>query len=317
MVAMMFFSNMTCCPIKHGVKTGWLRLVFIFAVLPVICSCINPGDKERGRDYIQMNRSSSAACLVASSIIGQSVNDKSIKVVEVGAGYETGLVVIGGIHGNERNTAALVGDLMGIYTEKPNLVPRPLRLFFVPLLNPDGFEQSGRKNIHGVDLNRNFPTSNWRSDAISPFRRIEGSGGQTPASEPEVRAIVDWLLDEVKRKVKKVYLISYHSAYKNGSVQPGYRFYGKPDEETVRFAARIAETAGYTYLNTWITSNHVTGELINWCGENGITSVDIELPSYESPDIVPAGKNETTRQTHERVLAKIMMYLEEGLSTGR
>ncbi len=50
----------------------------------------------------------------------------------------------------------------------------------------DGFTLRVKKAVHGLDLNRNFPAS-WRQE----FEQM--GAGPYPASEPEVRAIVDFI----------------------------------------------------------------------------------------------------------------------------
>jgi hypothetical protein len=85
----------------------------------------------------------------------------------------------------------------------------------VPVLNPDGLlaKPPTRVNAHGVDLNRNFPTHNWSSEAPRYWkettrrdpRRFPGS---SPASEPESR----WLHDEITR-FKPDVIVSVHAPF--------------------------------------------------------------------------------------------------------
>lgn len=81
-------------------------------------------------------------------------------------------MIIGGFHGNEPATTALVRE----FPIRPGIA-------LLPLLNPDGALEYTRYNANGIDLNRNF-SYNW-SD------RSEEPSGPEPWSEPESLAIRD------------------------------------------------------------------------------------------------------------------------------
>lgn len=100
-------------------------------------------------------------------------------------------------HGEEADTALLARRLL-------ERVPASAsRWAVLPCMNPDGLLNGTRQNAAGVDLNRNFPASTWRSDAsftyppgIAPERRVaanrtnRSSPGGHPGSEPETRAVM-------------------------------------------------------------------------------------------------------------------------------
>jgi len=240
--------------------------------------------------------------------IGKSVNGMPLNVTEIGTGTKVGLVVAGALHGNEFNTKTLVRALEKLFSAHPALVPPHCRLFFIPEINPEGIKKKMRKNGHLVDLNRNFPTDDWKSDAISPSRMVPGSGGPSPGSEPEVQALTQWLLNVVKPSVEQVYIISFHAAYPPvGSVQPGYLVYGEPGLESARFAQFIAQESGYTYLKTWTTKIAITGEFIHWCEMNDIWSCDIELPDYYDPMSLSGNRIKTTFEIYERTIVSILV----------
>ena len=68
--------------------------------------------------------------------------------------------------------------------------------------NPDGIQRGTRANANGVDLNRNFPSGNWRPHPVThrwtleEASDVELSPGHEPASEPETRALLD-LIDRL------------------------------------------------------------------------------------------------------------------------
>ena len=238
--------------------------------------------------------------------IGTSVQGRPIEATQVGDGSQVALVIVGGIHGDETNTEALVSSLMEQYVGSPNLVPPGFALYFLPTINPDGLAAGTRGNANQVDLNRNWPTADWQADAARTSGIVPGSGGTAPGSEPEVQAVAQWLLEIVKPTAQEVWLLSYHSAYPPaGGVQPGYTTYGTPGPQADELAQRVADLAGYTYLPTWPSEYTFTGELIHWCDLNGIWAADVELPNYDPPD-------EATLATHHTVLSGLLTESTDG-----
>jgi len=251
------------------------------------------------------------AMVIQTDQIGTSVQGRPLKVTQVGDGTQVALVVIGSIHGDEANTETLVRCLMEQYASAPETVPPDFTLYFVPTMNPDGLAAGRRQNANQVDLNRNWPTDDWQTDAARTSGIIPGSGGTAPGSEPEVQAVSRWLLETVKPAAQKVWLLSYHSAYPpNGGVQPGYPVHGIPGPQADQLAQRVADLSGYTYLPTWPSEHPFTGELIHWCELNGIWAADVELPDYDPPGTVPSGKSEATLATQQRVLSALLASLE-------
>jgi hypothetical protein len=120
-------------------------------------------------------------------VIGRSVEGRPI---EVRARRERGgTLIIGGFHGNEPATIEIVRRFL----------PDVPGVALLPLLNPDGARRYTRYNARGVDLNRNFET-NWREDSEEP-------AGEHPWSEPESKALADFIL--ARRPAK---IISLHWA---------------------------------------------------------------------------------------------------------
>lgn len=118
--------------------------------------------------------------------------------------YGTGkkrVIVFGGIHGNESDSSIVAKALMGSLMQEA--VPEDLTVIIVPDANPDGLFANTRVNARGVDINRNFPSTSWRSD----YRDDNQFPGTVPASEPETQAIIKLL-----EKSPPDYIITLHAA---------------------------------------------------------------------------------------------------------
>ncbi|MGC4060421.1 MAG: M14 family zinc carboxypeptidase [Aquabacterium sp.] len=121
------------------------------------------------------------------------------------------VLVIGGIHGDELSSTALVLHWISAAMETPSNI----HWRFVPLMNPDGMliSKPTRMNAHGVDLNRNFPTPNWDKEAPIYWNQRTKSDprrypGPKALSEPESK----WLFDEMERW-KPNLIVSVHAPY--------------------------------------------------------------------------------------------------------
>jgi protein MpaA len=110
---------------------------------------------------------------------------------------ECHLLIHAGIHGEEPETTYALSRALRQLAD-------PLEHCAVVLAaNPDGITRGTRGNARGVDLNRNFPSKDWRSGTVTHRSTIEDksdvllSTGDSPASEPEVAALLG-LIAELK-----------------------------------------------------------------------------------------------------------------------
>jgi beta-N-acetylhexosaminidase len=117
------------------------------------------------------------ALVLASSVVGHSVEGRAIEAQRVGpADAAVKVLVVGSIHGNEPAGKAVIARLRHV---KP---PRGTAFYLVYDANPDGAAGGQRWNAHGVDLNRNFPYRWQPQDGVY-------ESGPGPASEPETQAL--------------------------------------------------------------------------------------------------------------------------------
>lgn len=127
--------------------------------------------------------------------IGQSVQGRDIKAFRLGdADARTTVVLLGVMHGSERAPARTLRTL-----RDSSRAVAGVKLWIVPVLNPDGAAVGRRANARGVDLNRNFPHS-WT-------RGVPGAGPRA-ASEPETRAALRFL-----KRVDPDVVVSLHQPF--------------------------------------------------------------------------------------------------------
>ena len=106
------------------------------------------------------------------------------------ASGETDILIVAGIHGEEADTTVILSKALR------SLAALPERVACVLCANPDGTSRGTRGNARGVDLNRNFPTSDWAAQQVTHRWRLDLESevllttGSAPASEPEVEALL-------------------------------------------------------------------------------------------------------------------------------
>lgn len=170
------------------------------------------------------------------------------------------VLVIGGIHGDELSSASVALHWIGL----AQAAPSQTHWRFIPALNPDGLfsRPSRRVNANGVDLNRNFPTPNWKRDA--PFYWAKKTRkdprrwpGKLPLSEPESKFIV-----EEMQRFKPNLIVSIHAPY-------GLLDFDGPLAPPARLGRLYLDQVGI-----------FPGSLGNYGGvHKGMPVVTIELPS--------------------------------------
>jgi murein peptide amidase A len=205
------------------------------------------------------------------SVIGHSAEGRAIRAYTLGNGTSN-VAIVGGLHGApEANSADLVWQVLQYYAGDTEAIPSDLKLLFLPEANPDGLADGTRELADGIDANRNWPTADWSPTSYGPGGELfPGGGGDQPLSEPETIALAEWI-----DRDKPVAVLSYHSA--GGFVMGGPTALGEGLVD-----AYVNQTQPYAYRD-W-AFYPVTGDFAQWCEEQGIPVVEVELWDHVNAD---------------------------------
>lgn len=167
-----------------------------------------------------------------------------------------GALLIGGIHGDEAATI----DLLESFLQKHlATTDTDLPVVVIPLANPDSRARNSRYNARGVDINRNFET-NWRTESEEP-------SGPGPCSEPETRALRDFIL-----RMQPARIVSLHWALAeidaDGPQSTALAFqmwHALNEKERAPYRVRVSEE-GHGLRRLQQTYDICPGSLGQWCG---------------------------------------------------
>ncbi len=139
--------------------------------------------------------------------IGTSVQGRAITGYRFGSGGSY-VVYVGGTHGNEQSSVRTLTSWIDYLERNYDQIPANRTIVVIPNLNPDGYAKNQRTNAHDVDLNRNFPTYDWKQGVTMPGGSYNSNGGGSePLSEPESKALANYVLGINPRLV-----LTYHAA---------------------------------------------------------------------------------------------------------
>lgn len=193
--------------------------------------------------------------------LGHSVEGRPITLHLFGdtsVGPANTVLIFGGIHGNEPTSAGVSRELIRLLENNPaSYAGRCVAV--IPEANPDGLQRRVRTNKNLVDLNRNFPASNWAKTRRSSF-----FGGDAPSTEPETRVLIS-----IVEQLKPARMIAVHSM-----AQPCNNYDG-PGEA---LASAMSVHNGYPVKST--IGYATPGSFGSWAGgDQQIAVITLELPS--------------------------------------
>src|SRR5262245_54167473 len=166
--------------------------VFPAVVLICVLGCRPPDERVRTEPPATQGRLAAYA-----SVIGQSVEGRPIEILKFGDGSDCSLI-IATIHGNESAGTPLLERLADDIVARPEIIAGRT-IILLPITNPDGYAQRIRHNVHDVDLNRNFPASNWENSHQHGTRAL---------SEPESVALHQLISSAQPKRI-----VSLHEPY--------------------------------------------------------------------------------------------------------
>ncbi len=182
-------------------------------------------------------------------LIGRSVQGRPILAQIAGRGSDT-VLVMGAIHGDEQATAALMDQLTTYLQDNQRLVENQ-RVVLLPVANPDGFVAKTRENARGIDLNRNFDTTN---------RVDNGTNGLRPLTEPESQALQALIKEYAPSRIISIHTPLNCIDYDGPGQAIAARMAQHCDLEVKKVGARPGSLGSYT------------GEAL------GIPTITLELP---------------------------------------
>lgn len=180
-----------------------LRLIFFLPLLAVLAGCatIRTGTGSRAEDGLTDRAYMEQFAHIPWVEVGRSVENRPIYKTEFGAGEDVTLF-FSCFHGAERSTPRFGFEFADLLYQNPSLIGEGKRVVIIPILNPDGFIRGTRNNARDVDLNRNYPTSNWGRQPEGP-RKVHF--GETPASEPESRTVLKLMAEVQPKKILSIH----------------------------------------------------------------------------------------------------------------
>ena len=203
--------------------------------------------------------------------VGYSAEGRPINAYVFGNGNRT-VMFTGAIHGSEKSgydtTIAWVNDLEA----QAKQIPSGVRVVVIPMVNPDGYYVYGRDNSRKVNLNRNFPTSNWASDIkVSGGQTDKGGGGKSAGSERETQVLM-----AATNRYNPSLTITYHSQ--------GAIVNSNSAGSAATKGAQYARMVGYGFVPDEATESTfgfvMSGTYEDWLAETGRAGFLIELPSH-------------------------------------
>lgn len=214
-------------------------------------------------------------------VIGTSVNGTPIEAIRFGTGARP-VVFVGGVRaGYAPASVTLAQSVVASYRNDPAAVdalPASVSLYIIPNMNPDSGRSPGDVaailNANGVDLNRNWPCR-WRIR--------DGDEGTAPLSEPESRAVHDFIVAEVSAAFA-VFWNTPDAARFEGLVSPG-RCTAGDTEASFNLATAYADAAPGFVAQQADVESVLIGDATDSLAAAGVPAIYVLLRELEVADV--------------------------------
>ena len=260
------------------------------------------------------------------SVCGRTVQGRNIYALKIGSGKPF-LGLLGAMHPGESGPELIISALRKLLNGDSEIL-KNRSIVAIPSLNIDVREQlaSGipwylRKNIAGVDINRNFPVD-W--DIVSKVYGLSSDDpesmtyrGAYPASEPEVQTVMNFFSENTPECI-----FSYHALASICDL-PGLTAGG--DTADNKEFCKCAEAYIYAYGSglhpelspekSWWSTSGTEGSFLRWAyQELNIPAFDMELSAKIAPEALKSCRTDLTDirllneyiERHARAIEKIM-----------
>ncbi len=184
-------------------------------------------------------------------------------------------IILCGVHGDEITPVKFCWDLMN---EMKNHQFHDKQVIIAPLVAPDSFfkDRPTRTNGRGVDVNRNFPTKDWKDHALAKWKNnLKGDRRKYPGPHAASEQETFFQMNLIKRyNPNKV--ISVHSPLTILDYDgPGLK--AQKGQSALQLLEEMSRrSSGYKISNYPV----FPGSLGNWSGkERHIPTYTLELPN--------------------------------------
>ncbi len=174
-------------------------------------------------------------------------------------------LVIAGTHGDENSAIITLSCALR------SLEASRRHHHVVLAINPDGCQLGLRANARGVDINRNFPASNWQKEetvyrwsSYASERDVLLSTGNSAGSEPETGALCSLI-----EKIKPQWVVSLHEPL------------GCIDDP---LASQLGQWLSKQMSLPLVTGPgyETNGSFGNWCKDIDLPCITVEFPAISA-----------------------------------
>ncbi|MCT4642693.1 MAG: M14 family zinc carboxypeptidase [Bacteriovoracaceae bacterium] len=192
--------------------------------------------------------------------------------------YKSSVILMCGVHPDEITPVKFCFDMIDDLKKNPKKA-KDTRVVIAPLVTPDAFlkRKPTRTNARGVDANRNFPTKDWKKDALKTWKhRYKSSKRRYPGKKAASEHETVFQMNLIKH-IKPDIIISVHAPLHILDYDgPGKN---KKLKNVTKLLKEMSQKAGGYKVASY---PFFPGSLGNWAGnERKIPTITLELPNTD------------------------------------